>query len=278
MDQLERIQSHLERWAEAQDIPVDADRYVLDPSANFLLELSPETLADLSKGGGSELGLEGSRGKIQALHSSSALACNVFEYWRQREDRTALEQALGLRSRILEIRFEQPFPTGLKGTSPHLDVVLETEGGLVAVESKYLEPYRGTGKESPFSDSYFPSGQQLWVEVGLPQCQEFAKAIQRREVVFEYLNAAQLLKHALGLWNTGRSDLSLWYLWLDPGDPHGTRHAEEIDHFKSEVGSELRFVSWQYSEFLDRIDDADVTSELSEYLTYLRRRYFLHEA
>jgi hypothetical protein len=30
----------------------------------------------------SELGENGGRGKIQALHSSSALVCNFFDYWR----------------------------------------------------------------------------------------------------------------------------------------------------------------------------------------------------
>ncbi len=50
------------------------------------MTLSPET--------GSELGENGGRGKIQTLHSSSAIVCNFFDYWRA-GDLKPLAEALG---------------------------------------------------------------------------------------------------------------------------------------------------------------------------------------
>lgn len=103
--------------------------------------LSACSRRDLAGGDGSELGKGGGRGKIQALHSSAALACNFFDYWRGR-DLGLLSRALGISVRLCAVAFEQKFPTRLGGIAPNLDVVLYgCDGSLFAVESKFTEPF-----------------------------------------------------------------------------------------------------------------------------------------
>lgn len=62
----------LREWATTAGLPVDAQGYFLNPADNFFEPLSACTHAELSQGDGNEIGGDGARGKIQALHSSSA--------------------------------------------------------------------------------------------------------------------------------------------------------------------------------------------------------------
>jgi len=64
---------------------VDSAGYTGSLDDNLFVPLSPETRAKFSGGDGGELGRYGKRDSMQALHSSSALTCNVFEYRRARD-------------------------------------------------------------------------------------------------------------------------------------------------------------------------------------------------
>ena len=86
------------KWA-ADHVEVDASGYTSTFEQNLFASPSEETRLEFSKGDGGELGTPGKRGKMQALHSSSALGCNVFEYWRKR-DAQPLANALQLNSKI----------------------------------------------------------------------------------------------------------------------------------------------------------------------------------
>ena len=72
-------------WAARQGIKIDPQGYTLCLQDNLFQPLSATTHAELTAGAGAELGLGGGRGKLQALHSSAALAVNVFDYWRDRQ-------------------------------------------------------------------------------------------------------------------------------------------------------------------------------------------------
>ncbi len=273
MDERQQARARLALWASERGISTDPDGYVEELSQNLFVRLSPATVEDLTHGRGEELGSSDARGKIQALHSSSALACNVFEYWRQKKDRSVLEEALGVESNIRSISFEVAFSNGLGGTNPHLDVVLETEHGLIGIESKFLEPYRGSRKSSPFAKSYFPAGRRRWAEAGLPECQEMAEELADGRVGFEVLDAPQLLKHALGLWRAGPEEVRLWYLWADLGGSCGQRHRAKLRAFQERVGRELQFVACPYDVLIERMGEADGEGTHGRYLRYLRNRY-----
>ena len=65
---------------------------------------------------------------MRTLHSSSALAAKFSDFWTNR-DKDPLLTAIGIDGETPEpLRFERRFPTGLKGTPPHLDVTLEPTG------------------------------------------------------------------------------------------------------------------------------------------------------
>ena len=78
------VKARLREWAHANSIPIDESGYTLTLRDNLFIDLSPAARAEFAQGDGGELGTPGKRGKMQALHSSSALACNVFEHWRDR--------------------------------------------------------------------------------------------------------------------------------------------------------------------------------------------------
>ncbi|MBU4449141.1 MAG: hypothetical protein KKD99_11180, partial [Proteobacteria bacterium] len=224
------------------------------------------------RGDGGELGLPGERGKMQALHSSSALVCNVFEYWRDR-DKSVLAAGLGLPVGIVRIEFERKFPTGLPGNPPHLDIVLTlANGSILAVESKLLEPYGGRRTQG-FKRKYFASDPGLWARFGYLHCQELASRLDSGEVVFRWFYAAQMLKHILGLAASG-FPWELLYLWYEAPGPGASEHATEAAEFaRVATADEIVFRSISYQKLFAVIRRLAGKSE-SAYLAYLDGRYF----
>jgi hypothetical protein len=259
-------------WADDRGIPVDASGYTLILEDNLFRPLYDATRADFEAGSGSELGIRGARGKMQALHSSSALAVNVFDYWRPR-NATPLAGALGFSAPPTGIRFEAQYPTGMQGKPPNLDLSLEIGGTTVAIESKFLEPYGRKGTGTPFQDSYFPFGYATWAERNLPSCQELARAMQDGGITFRFLNAAQLLKHVLGLVRLGSGRFALVYLYYAPEGPESLIHASEVAAFAQAVSSDFAFGALTYQELYARLSTQVSTAD-NDYTRYLHDRYF----
>ncbi len=141
-------------WARSGGHEPDSDGYCASVSENLFQPLTPCTEAEFRAADGDELGRPGQRAKMQALHSSSALAVNFFDYWRGR-DTMPLAEALGVPGPICSIRFEQKRPTGLRGKAPNLDVALQPASGPeIFIESKFLEPY-GASAAPKFKEKYF---------------------------------------------------------------------------------------------------------------------------
>ena len=258
-------------WAIARGIAVDSDGYTLTLDDNLFVPLSEATLTEFARGDGDELGLGGSRGKMRALHSSSALACNVFEYWRGR-DGSPLAAALDLPSEIVGVEFEGKFPTGLPGNPPNLDVVLPlADGSRCAIESKFLEAY-GARRATGFKPKYFPSGRGLWASLGYLHSQELASRLQSGAVAFRWLHAEQLLKHILGLAASGRR-WELVYLWYEAPGAAGSEHASEADEFAVVTAADgIAFRSTSYQALFSALRRRAEADE--EYLRYLGERYF----
>lgn len=165
------VKSQQLEWAGANGIRVDDRGYTLKRDDNLFQPLSSQTLADFSAGQGGELDDSHGRAKMFALHSSSALGCNFFEYWRTRNS-APLSQALRLPYDVAAVRFEDKFPTGV--STPNLDMVLELQSGhIVAIESKFLEPY-GSSHAGGLKEKYFDLPGGRWSQVGLPGCETLA--------------------------------------------------------------------------------------------------------
>lgn len=273
MTTLEQIKETQRRWADQRAIPHTANDYVLNLKDNFFHAMNTETTADYEKGDGCELGRKGQLGKLWALFSSSALVCNVFDYWRGRES-AALLMACGISKKLTNLSFEQKFPTGLPGNPPNLDVLLRSDDQdtrPTLIESKFTEPYRTHDWRGSFQLSYFQK-PSLWD--GLDACKRLAQEMTggRCSIPFIYLDAPQLLKHVLGLTRAYPRGFKLLYLWYAaPASLEADHHRTEIARFTEVVRAEVCFSSMTYQELFAALLPS-MTGEA--YVEYLRARYF----
>lgn len=270
---LDSVKAKQREWAMRLGIELDGDGYCTALDRNFFRALSDNCRTELAGGDGSELGTATARGKIQALHSSSALACNFFEYWRGRE-LAVIGTALGMSRLPSRLAFERKFPTGLGGIAPNMDVVLyDPDGGVFAIESKFTEPYSASKLKCYLKPKYFLESRQLWTEVGLPACQAVAEDLRSGEHKFEFLDVAQLLKHMLGLGRTGHR-WRLCCLWYRVDGSVGDQHQNELDQFSHKISADTgRFTSQTYQELFIRMRAA-LGAEHDEWASYLQQRYF----
>lgn len=262
-------------WATACGFAPDSRAYLSAVEQNLFQPLSPSTRTAFERGSGSELLDTPTRpAKMKALHSSSALAVNVFDYWTA-VDSSPLARALGVHDSISAISFEAQYPTGLGGAPPNLDVVLQLQSGAAfAIESKFSEWLaRKPAGKLPFKKKYFAGAVELWADKGLPACQSLANGMQAGEVVFEYLDAPQLLKHALGLATHLGGRFSLHYFYYDWPGAGSQQHQAEIRKFAALVDAGLAFTAASYQELFVWLQDA-AAGEHATYLGYLHQRYF----
>lgn len=274
MDAYQKIRQTQKAWAKLKGISFDSRGYVRRVEDNLWKPLTPHARKAFETGAGNELS-----GHMRALHSSSALVANLFDYWTAK-DMKPLLAALGMEYVGGEtFGFEVQFDTGLRGTSPHLDVAIQQNSGfVVAVEAKFTEHMkRATKGKSNFTKSYFPISHELWAEKGLPACQALAQELWSEErrggrQRFEYLDPRQLLKHALGLTTQLSNKFSLYYLYYDSSSDRSDAHRREVDLFDEEVGHEIGFKALSYQEVYARL--GDIMQDDSGYLEYLGTRYF----
>jgi hypothetical protein len=245
MNGLEFIKSKQQNWARRKGfklvggtIPDKGEKnYLSNLTDNLFEQLSKENLACYNSGDGNETKDSKTRlAKMKALHSSSAIAVNLFQYW-QKKDVYPIVFACGLcaKSRnnfVNEIKFEEKFEISrdksLFPRSPNMDVVIkDVQNYVYAIESKFSEPYnkghKGIGQK-------YIDNASFWN--GLSNLYELAKEICPDNNKFRYLDAAQLIKHILGLKkNRNKSDFRLLYLWYDVIGQDGAEHRKEIEQF-----------------------------------------------
>jgi hypothetical protein len=263
------------RWADARGVLYDAHGCVRDLADNLQVPLGGASLEELQRG--SELRPYATRpARLYSLASSAALVLNVFDHWRDR-DAAPLLWALGLEERgPAHLTFEAPLPTGLEGDAPSADVLLELDAGrYVAIESKYAEwlVRRPRGKRV-FKDKYFPIGSDggVWAAAGLPRCQALADDLQADRARFKFLHAAQLLKHALGLAQSGKRNSLLMYLYYEWPVREAVTHRSEIDRVVAWLAPELELRAVTYQALFSSLRRAPNVD--ASYLDYLTQRYF----
>lgn len=266
------IREKQEFWAKRQNISVDKKGYTRNLKDNLFQKMNENTENEFASGDGAELKQKSGRRKMQALHSSSALACNFFDYWRGR-DTSALAAAMNLPSRICNMQFERKLPSGVKPRFPNLDLTLEcTDGTLVGIESKFCEPYRRL-RHRPLADKYFSVRSRQWISFQLPACQRLAELLRKPETMFTHLDATQLLKHFLGLANASRNWILL-YVWYSTNNLDAASLYSELAGFQKMINSDgAIFTFLTYQEIFSALRIHAV--EHSAYLAYLRNRYFL---
>ena len=263
-----------ERWGADRARDPNWHSYVASLRDNlFRGQLHPDTEIEFRSGDGSEIQPARTRpAKMRALASSSALAVNFFDAWRD-VDKRALTHGLRLNSPIAQLSFE--FKTDgypVKPRSPNLDLMLLlADGQRVAVESKFSEPYRSTEGFGALSARYFPPNERLWAEARLVAAQRIA---DRLRPDWLHLDVPQLLKHLLGLASDPSKPGTLVYLWFDTGKPDAGVHRQEIERFKAEIATDpVTFRTATYQEVFRAISESE--EPVLGWHSYMDRRYFV---
>ncbi len=201
---------------------------------NLFEPLSPANDRAFREGDGSELA--GTPAKMQAVHSSAALAVNIFQFWDSVNESHVIAHACRFCKKSTKISrniaFEVKYPIyDSFHYAPNVDVVIEnlpdSQYQVYAIESKFSEAYSGyshSGMKTKYLDL------DVWGE--LPHLHELALSISPHDDRFQHLHAAQLIKHILGLKRAYAQDgFRLLYLWYDALGSEGARHQEEIQQF-----------------------------------------------
>jgi hypothetical protein len=260
-------------WARQENLRL-AGHYTTRVEDNaFGGELHPETRKEYERGKGHEL--EGRRAHMKALHSSSALVVNVFDYWRRQDRIQDIAKCCGTAGIVTGMEFEKTHPIkGVARTPPHLDIEF---GGPIplAIESKFTESYRRRtrrGNENTHLHVYL-GHREIWND--LPRLRALAETIVQRSGArtnFEYLDVPQLIKHALGLKCSYSNGFCLLYLWYKVDSEEAAQHEQELADFCNRINGELEFRAMTYQELFDRVKRIPNVDPV--YLKYLEQRYF----
>ena len=258
-------------WAKRHNLAVGPDDRLQSVEQNCPW-FSSRMASAYDRAGGHELEPdEGRPPKFCSLYSSAALVCNMFGPFEH--DLARLARLLGCSEPVTGLHFECELKTVLRGTGPTPDLLLEASSTLAwAVESKFTEPFQQREKKDPeFAESYFKKGETLWK--GLTGCREMAEGIRDRdpELSFVYLDAPQLIKHALGL-RRRYSGGQLILLRFDAGTEEDKNFAKEIDRFASHIDSDLAFRALTYQGLFAELRREPTTDP--KHVPYLGDRYF----
>lgn len=317
MTALEFIKLKQKSWAERKGFILlpgtianeDGDKiYFDDYNKNLYAKLSEDNKNAYNKGLGGEIrDTTTRRAPMKATFSSSAIVVNLFQYWQNQEiNRTPLLIALGLindndKVGDVKINFEEKLQIkyedgkiikNVKFGTPNLDVMIEFDDKVIAIESKFTEPYTNTkkrNKNSHIQDSY--TKKSLWKEI--PHIEKLANAIHAQNYQIENceikesievlrktkrLDAAQLIKHILGLRTDNEKiskdkKITLLYLWYDVPGTEGYEHRQEIEAFASIVKADgINFRHITYQEVIFNLKE-NYYDEHKDYIDYLVERY-----
>jgi hypothetical protein len=260
-------------WARRENIPLDG-RYTIRLEDNiFGGEFHPETWKEYTRGKGHEL--EGKRAHMKALHSSSALVVNVFDYWRRQNRIKDIAGCCGVEGSVTDMEFEKTHPIkGVEGTPPHLDIEFAVVVRL-AIESKFTETYRRATRR-PLAKTkldVYLENDDIWGD--MPKLKDLAQDIVQQSgtgTEFQYLDVHQLIKHILGLKCSYGRGFSLLYLWYKIDSKEATQHDQELAGFRNRINSDLSFRTMTYQGLFESIKH--IPNVDTSYLKYLEQRYF----
>lgn len=287
MNAIEYIQTKQQIWANNQGINLIGSKgdsgkkiYSTALNENLFLPMNSTVKQAFDEGDGKELNQhDGFPAKMQALHSSSALAVNVFQYWMTKKI-SIIASACGLCKKDdtspKSISFEKKFEINKNFKfSPNIDVVIENSNNfdfkVFAIECKFTEPYSTMG-HTGLKEKYI-SLESIWNDI--PNIYQLAQRISPNDNDFNFFHPAQLIKHISGLKREyGKNGFRLLYLWYDTLGEEGFRHKEEIEKFTKICKDDgVKFHSISYQELILRLRK-DCLDEHSEYIKYLSNRYF----
>jgi len=219
--------------------------------------------------GGSELKPRSDgRTKFFAAHSSAALAANCFGPFLGANASVPIAGQTYTGATELE----KQCATGLGGTPPTLDFVVEGDQTVLGVESKCTEVL--SEREATFSDRY-----ESVIDTAHKSWSKEYKRLRDNPHRYRHLDAAQLVKHYLGLRTAyPKRRITLLYLYWRPTNadafaPYAI-HEAEVEEFARRVADpRLRFLAMTYDELWDQWSKIRQPTWLKAHVKQLRRRY-----
>lgn len=254
--------------------------YTPELNQNLLEPLEPSVCESFSKGDGNEIiGSPDSPAKMQAIHSSSALSVNIFQYWQKINQIPVIAAACGFCQKGNDVSkrmvFEDKYPIDNKFRfSPNIDVVFwnseSSKFSRFAIECKFSEPYSSQG-HCGLKPEYMNLGI-LWKDIS--NIHDLAKLICPNDTKFSHLNAAQLIKHILGLKaKFGKNEFRFLYLWYDVLGEEGASHRREVKVFSEVMKADgVKFHSMSYQELIVKLSN-EYRREHEDYIKYVTERY-----
>lgn len=245
----------------------DNEDYVKLPEYNLIPTVSfADIESDYAAGAGQEL-----KGKFCAAHSSAALVANSFGLFRNKFS-PPIPEVAGIYD-LSYPEFEKPMRIeGLRGTPPNPDVVFTGSDYIIAIESKFTEFL--SEKRGEFRASYdklVPKMEHGWRKV--------FERIREQPNHFGGFDAAQMVKHYLGIRCVKANRRSLAYLFWEP------RNAESIDVFREHRGHIAKFAEmvkgseipfrWQSYADLWGLWEKTASQKIEEHIGHLKQRYLI---
>ncbi len=227
---------------------------------------------DLMHGDGSEISRDGiGPHKFCAAYSSSALVVNTFGPFRSAPENLLLPGQTGFPAAW----FEHKCSVGLVGKSPNLDFFASSDTLIVGVESKFTEFL------SPKAARFSPGFERLFAQQIPAGWHAMYLSLQENPGRFRYLDAAQLVKHYLGLRHHFRLDKiqkKLLYLFWEPSDGSAVsqfqEHRKELETFKEQVdGGDIEFDYMSYPELWAEWLENSQWPDMGTHVAHLQDRY-----
>lgn len=212
-----------------------------------------EILAAFNSAAGNEI----VSGKFDHPESSAALAANTFGFFVNGVHPMPALPLWPQMSKFHEVRLEAEmrFPWS-GGRHPWLDAIAVSIDSLVGIESKRFEPFRGS-KSAQFAEAYW---RDVWGD-RMSGYQALRDDLQSGTIKFKHLDAAQLVKHALGLLTQRKlRQPYLLYFFAEPemfsdgrrvSEATHRLHRHEIEIFADCVkGDAVTFAAISYDDLL----------------------------
>jgi len=284
MNPREYILSKQIQWAYRNNIMLIGSRgnrgrkaYTQKLDDNLFEPLMIEVRNNFKEADGGEI--TGNPCKMQAVHSSSALGVNIFQYWKRINQVPAIAAACGFcntdNTSSQNINFEVKYPiSGKFSRSPNIDVVInnspESRFKVFAIECKFSEAYNPRA-HSGISPKYIELNKK-WDN--MPNLLKLAKEISPDDKKYFYLHPAQLMKHILGLKEKfGKNKFRLLYLWYDTIAPESAKHHKEIEEFiKITQADGVHFHTMSYQDLIIKLAKKYRDTH-RDYIDYITERY-----
>lgn len=273
-----------------QEIPskVDLKHVYCANFTNNVIKTIDQSLfcGDLNGGSGGELSSHsGSIPKFNSISSSTALAVSSFAPWKPSISALVIDTGIKCFTGFTNLEFEHIAKNGIPKTAvyPNLDVWIEYESGVLAIECKLCEFLAGKiDKKVGFSHQYEDLVEKKGLQ-GSPWIEAMKHVVNLKgECKYDYFNAVQIIKHYFGLIHSVEKEKHLLYLYWHPENEGWEaihpfdKHAQELNDFASivENASDVQFHHMSFNELWNQwalIDDQDV----KKHVNWLEQKYLV---